>query len=388
MKHILIVNNNCRVGGVQKSLQSLLWSIRGQYRVTLCLFSRDGLSPGDLPPEVEVVTCKGPFRYLGISQGQCATLADKLKRGALALICRLFGRQLAIKWMLLWEKPLGGQYDAAISYLHNGRASSFYGGVQDYVLERTDAPRKIAFLHCDYIACGADHKHNNALMARFHCIAACSKGCRDAFLKALPHLEERCVTVENCHRFDTIRSLSRQAAVELGPRIHLLTVARMAHEKALDRALQATAAAVASGYEVTLHMVGDGKERDALESFAKALGIENRVRFYGEQENPYPYMAAADLLLLTSYHEAAPLVIGEAACLGLPVLTVRTTSSQDMVTDTGRGWVCENDGQALCEALLSLLAQPEALTQCRERLKRQIPDNSRALAQFQTLIEG
>ena len=41
MKKLLIVNNNMKVGGVQKSLCNLLWSLDpAEYHVSLLLFSK------------------------------------------------------------------------------------------------------------------------------------------------------------------------------------------------------------------------------------------------------------------------------------------------------------------------------------------------------------
>ena len=42
MKKILIVNNNMKIGGVQKSLCNLLWSVADQYDITLYLFAPIG----------------------------------------------------------------------------------------------------------------------------------------------------------------------------------------------------------------------------------------------------------------------------------------------------------------------------------------------------------
>ena len=52
MKKIIIVNNNMKVGGVQKSLYNLLWSLDSRYDVTLLLFRAVGEYAGQLPPNV------------------------------------------------------------------------------------------------------------------------------------------------------------------------------------------------------------------------------------------------------------------------------------------------------------------------------------------------
>ena len=200
-----------KVGGVQKSLYNLLWSLdtKEQYEITLLLFSKVGPYIDTLPDSVKIVECGKMFRYLGISQKECEkNLKDKLIRGVLAAISRIFGRSTALRPMLAGQPMLNGIYDVAISYLHNGRRKSFYGGVQEYVLERVQAKRKIAFLHGDYKNCGADHPENNRVLERFDCIAACSDGCRKVLEDTLPCLKEKCVTVQNCHRFDEFRTMA------------------------------------------------------------------------------------------------------------------------------------------------------------------------------------
>jgi glycosyltransferase involved in cell wall biosynthesis len=99
-------------------------------------------------------------------------------------------------------------------------------------------------------------------------------------------------------------------------------------------------------------------------------------------------MKNADLFLMSSFHEAAPMVIDEALCLDLPVLTVRTTSSREMVTLRQGGWVCENTGEALTEMLIRVLSTPGELSAVRAGLAGHYENNDAAMEQFAELIEG
>jgi len=95
---------------------------------------------------------------------------------------------------------------------------------------------------------------------------------------------------------------------------------------------------------------------------------------------------AADLLWIPSRSEAAPLVIGEAACLGTPILSTKTSSALEMIQETGFGWVCENSVQSMMEALVGLLSQPEQLDKISRELKhRQFTDEA-SLSQFHNCI--
>ena len=387
MKKILIVNNNMKVGGVQKALYNLLWEIEGKYEVTLCLFNKCGEYVDMLPPSVKVIEAKKPYAYLGISQGECSGFGA-LVRGGYAFAARLIGRKKILSFMNRIQPRLDGSYDCAISYLHNGREKSFYGGTQDFVLGCVKAERKVAFIHGDYRNCGADHPANNRDMERFDVVVACSDGCRNAILSVVPSLEDKCVTVQNCHRFDEIRAMAEENPIEYSENhINLLIVARLSHEKGIERAITALAEAVRAGSSAKLHIVGGGTMRRELSELAASLGVSDDVVFYGEQKNPYRYMKNADVLLISSYHEAAPMVIDEARCLGVPVLTTETTSSYDMVTARGCGWVCENSQSALNEMLAGVVSDKNLISDAKERLRVCPIDNGRALAQFDRLIQ-
>ena len=387
MKKIIIINNDMKVGGVQKSLYNLLWSIEGQYDITLCLFRRSGEYAKQLPPTVKVVEARGAYRLLGMSQGECKGI-KVLQRGALAFASRVLGRKKVVSLIRHRQPQLEESYDCAISYLHNGRAKSFYGGVQDFVLDCVKAEKRVAFLHCDYRNCGADHPENNRDMERFDRIAACSDGCRAVFESVLPELKERCVTVRNCHRCEEIRAMAEdEPVVYESEAVNILMVSRLSHEKGIDRAIRAMAKAIQMGMRVRLHVVGGGVEEEKLRMLAETCGVSDWVEFCGEQSNPYRYMKNADLLLMTSYHEAAPMVIDEARSLGLPILTTETTSSRDMVTDMSSGWVCDNSQEAIDEALLRVVSDREGLVALKRDLLEKQTDNSIAIAQFAAMLE-
>lgn len=383
---LIIVNNNMKIGGVQKSLYNLLWSVHEMYDLTLLLFAPVGAYLQDLPPSVRVIELKGLFRLLGISQDECRGI-DKIIRGTFVILTRIFGRHAVLKLLLATQKRVAGDFDCAIAFLQNGNPKNFYGGVQEFVLHCVDAKKKVAFLHCDYSRCGADHPKNNVLLSDFDTIAVCSEGCKAVFEEVMPALGHRTQVVRNCHRIQQILTLASNDPVAYSDKmINILVVARLAHEKGVERAILAVINAVDQGLPVALHIVGGGPMLQRLQDLVKENMAESYVFFYGEQENPYRFMKNADLFLLTSYHEAAPMVIEEARMLALPVLTVKTTSSQEMVLDQACGWVCENEQCALNASLLEILTNCN-LADMRRDLSGKCHDNAVALSQFATLFE-
>ena len=387
MKKILIVNNNLHIGGVQKAIINLLWAIREEYDVTLLLFYEGGAYLEDLPPEVTVITPGSHYRFLGMTGKDVRTLPDKLGRAFYAGVTRVFGRKFAIALMSLGQKRLKG-YDAAVSYLHNGGDKIFYGGCNDFVLRHVSAARKITFLHCDYRLCGAETRENGKQYSRFDTIAACSQGCADSFLAANPSLADRVRVVYNCHRNDALLKAAQETAVQLpSERMNIVTVARLGAEKGVPRAIEALGS-LPKDDSFHYYVIGDGVQRPVVESMIVRLDLRERVTLLGEMSNPYGYIQAADLLLIPSVSEAAPMVIGEAARLGTPVLSTRTSSAEEMIAETGLGWVCDNSVAGMEEGLSLLLKDIRLLEEKKKNLSDVVLDNQDAVSGFNKIIDG
>ncbi|MBX3749529.1 MAG: glycosyltransferase [Opitutaceae bacterium] len=124
------------------------------------------------------------------------------------------------------------------------------------------------------------------------------------------------------------------------PPYRLAVVGRLeAHEKGLDLALAATAAALsrAEGWELSLH--GRGPDAAMLRAQADQLGIGDRVRLAGYTPDPVEIWRHHHLCVLASRWEGFSLVMAEAMACGRPVL--RTASGGANWIEPGRtGWLC------------------------------------------------
>lgn len=390
MKKIIIVNNNMKIGGIQKALISLLNEISDKYDITLFLFSATGKLIDQIPPNVKIIECKSFYKYLGISQEESKkNICTYVLRTILASLTKIFGLSKVVKLLTPFTKKVAGSYDVAISYLHNGSDRDFYGGCNQFVLNNIYAGKKITFLHGDYRNCGSNFKDNNLQYCKFDYVAACSEGCRRVFLDVIPSMKNRCKTVVNCHKFKEIIELANDDPVSYDNEYtNILIVARLNIEKGIDRALHAVKYSSDKNFKVRLHILGDGILKDSLVLLSEELGISSNVFFYGEQNNPYRFMKNADFLMIASYHEAAPLVIDEAISLGLPVLSTETISSKDMIIDRDCGWVCQNSQESINEKMSSILANPALIEKKKiEITLYRYSNNDIAVKMFNELIE-
>ena len=114
----------------------------------------------------------------------------------------------------------------------------------------------------------------------------------------------------------------------LAPRERRKAAARLIHVASLnpvkDQAtlLHALAAVARTGLDFHMDIVGVDTLEGQMQRLAQSLGLGQQVHFHGfkTQSELRPMMEAADLLVISSRHEAGPLVVLEAAVAGVPTV--------------------------------------------------------------------
>lgn len=391
-KSILFVNQNYKYGGIERAFVNLLEELseKPSLDITVLSFSDNGDFRRLVPPSVTTVEGTQLLSLLARTQSESWELgpAFGLLRGSFAAWSRVFSNRLPIL-LTTGSYKVGRSYDYAISFMSMPDSKLYWGGTNEFVINSVRATHKMAFLHCDFERNGCNTAYARDLYRRFDRIAACSNGCRKSFLRACPQLAERTSVVRNCLDYRQIHSLSKvDGFVYNKNAINVLSVGRLSVEKGFDRAIRAIAKLCDQGLNVLYHIVGDGIEGERLARLARDCGAADRVVFHGRQANPYRFMVGADLLLVSSHHEAAPMVIDEAQCLGLPVLTTETISAREMVEDGVSGWVCENSDEGIADSLTRLVGQREVLRSARAELGKRQWSNDLAVGQFMNLLDG
>lgn len=82
---------------------------------------------------------------------------------------------------------------------------------------------------------------------------------------------------------------------------------------------------------------------DALRARARELGVNGQIQFAGEQANPYPYVAAADVCITPSGMEAFGRTTLEYLTLGKPVIATNAGGSAELVRDGETGYLVDRD---------------------------------------------
>jgi Glycosyltransferase len=105
-----------------------------------------------------------------------------------------------------------------------------------------------------------------------------------------------------------------------------------------------------------LVIVGDGQEREGLESFASEMGLSSRIIFTGFKEDIHNYLKIIDVFLLTSFSEGTAMTLLEAMASSLPCIATDVGGNPEIVKDGETGFVVPNDDEKiLAEKICGLL---------------------------------
>lgn len=356
---ILLLDTGNEWGGGTNSMLELLKRLDGnRHAVTACFYRdyrRGDSSLGEALAEIGV-----PLRLLPTrAQPLWAKLAKELLRGLLAwhrpwraravfAIERLW--RIRPRAKALAELIRGGEYD--LLYANNQPASNMEAY---FAAEVTGVP---LVQHCriDPVLNPEVVRVVNRVARRVICV---SRGVADTLVDA--GVNSRICQVVN-NGIDVHQALPEPESLPVPVGVPILgTIGSLIERKAVDHQLRAIAA-LPPPLAPHLLIVGAGPQESALRALAVELGLADQVTFAGFQAAPLPWLAAMDVLILSSASEGMPRVILEAMLFAKPVIASRVVGSEELVLDGQTGLLYPyGNVDALRDAIAAMLADADAM---------------------------
>lgn len=124
--------------------------------------------------------------------------------------------------------------------------------------------------------------------------------------------------------------------------IDLIAIGRLFNaQKGFDVLVHALKIVVRVYPNVTLHIYGEGPDRQSLENLIDDLQLQKNIKLMGYCEDILPKIASAKFLVCSSNIDAFPNVILEALSIGVPVIATDASSGiRDLVIPGRTGWLC------------------------------------------------
>lgn len=169
----------------------------------------------------------------------------------------------------------------------------------------------------------------------------------------------------------------------LAGRDRLFTFGLLSPNKGLDSVIRALPAIAEARPNVIYEVLGathphllarEGERyRLGLIELARELGVDQHLRLideYADTQSLIEHLQAADIYL-SPYLNAAQITSGTlsyAAALGIPIVATRFWHAEELLGDGGGRLVPFRDSNAIAEAVIELLEQPDTRHSLRERL--------------------
>lgn len=113
----------------------------------------------------------------------------------------------------------------------------------------------------------------------------------------------------------------------------LIFVGRLVEQKNPQRFINIVKLLNKRGLNLKCVMLGSGDLDKECKEMIKKEGLQDNIDLLGFKRNPYVYMNASKILCMTSKWEGYGLVLLEANCQGIPVLSTKTSGAMDVLGD-------------------------------------------------------
>lgn len=352
-KRVLFLIDSLTCGGAEKSLISLLPLLDySQIDVDLLMFKRGGVFEKYVPQQVRVIS----HRLYG--SGFVDRLSQRLHQMCFSWNLR-FGKKrhgAETHWRAMHQAvmPLVRQYDVAIAY-QQGMPTFF-------LATKVNAAKKVAWINADVLAAGYDMDYCKQFYDKMDAVVAVSQKLFDLLSARASWMQDKLHCVYDIINPEVVRTLAQEQVTDMNPvgdALSIVTVGRLTKPKNHLLALDAAHILKDNGLDFKWYFVGEGEMRTALEQRITDLGLAENVILLGLKENPYPYMAKADVYVQTSAFEGFGMTIAEAKMLHRPVVSTNFDVIHDQIVDHQNGLIADMTPQNVAEKILELIADEE-----------------------------
>ncbi|MGG7157911.1 glycosyltransferase [Clostridium perfringens] len=373
MKKILVSSFDMEVGGVERSLISMLNNFDYENnKVDLMLYSHTGDFMNLLTDKVNLldeIKSYSTFRkgiVQVIKEGNILLGLSRLlaKYNSKYIKNKDINNESVVQMQLMWKyalpflPKLEEEYDVAISYLWP----------HYFIANKVKAKKKIAWIHTDYSTIETDVNIDLKMWNKFDYIIAVSEECKNAFLKKYPSLHNKVKVMENITSPEFIKNMSQEKVEDniiKDNSFKVVSVARLSYAKGIDNAVRTLKILHDRGFKnIKWYVIGYGGDGGLIRELIKENNLENSFILLGKKINPYPYMKIADIYVQPSRYEGKAVTVTEARILCRPTIITNYPTAKSQLTDGLDGLICESTIDGIAKSIVDLYKNFEL----RERL--------------------
>lgn len=346
-KKILFMVNNLYGGGAEKIFQTLLKNLSlEKYDITV----------------YSVVQCKVDFKYYpeNIKYKYIFGQIDE-NSGRFSSLVTKIQNKIKLNWYhkhnaaFFYKRFIKEEFDIEIAFIE-GYATKIISGSPN------KKSKKIAWVHIDLMENPWTEVAYKSLEEEKECyrkydnILGVSEEVVKAFKKRMDISDTVSVQYNPVDDVE-INQKAQMEKIEYPSNIkNFVTIGRLVDQKGYDRLLHVVNE-LKDRFEFCIRILGEGSDREKLEDYIKKNHLEDYVELLGFQNNPYPYIKAADAFICSSRSEGFSTVATEAMILQKPIFTTDCAGMKELFGGHDCGMICENSEDGLKAMLEEVFAK-------------------------------
>lgn len=337
-RKILFVYSDLNRGGITKVIKNILRYIDyDSFEVTILLYKSPEINP--FPIQVNVLSIDKPQRNV-IAQfkdffSRAKAIAEIIENLKPDIVISHFNRVnvnvLFARHYLKLSRP------KFIAVEHTSPAAEFNYSISDMFKGVYHYPNDGIIINLLYI-------FSNIILRIFirryypkaDLVIAVSKGIKSELGYSFGVKSEKIRVVYNPVDNKELRTLSEesvQPGLEKGV-INIVTVGRLERQKDHKTLIEAFSM-FSKEHDSHLYIIGDGSYRKYLKTLIVEKDLRARVTLTWYLENPFPFIKAADVFVLSSIYEGFGLVLVESMFLGTTVISTDCKSGPGEIIQNG-----------------------------------------------------
>lgn len=291
----------------------------------------------------------------------------------LALVLKMRGKRAAsidnrihTAYQREWKKHFGGtNFDCVIHY--NG-----YEAYVTSLLQEAPCPHTI-WVHSDMMNEIRTRGNQNLYLLRdayqsYDHVVTVSEDVLDSAVNGIGADPSRVTVINNCHDYrnvlkcstepvtfqeETLSTVSLETLrkVLVSDDTKFISIGRFSPEKGHDRLMNAFNSYWKENPDSWLILIGgSGALYESSAAHAQTLEASEHIILIRSMQNPIPVLKSCDLFLLSSYYEGYPIVLLEAATLGVPMAACDVKGCHGFLSKHG-GLLLENSESGLLHGM-------------------------------------
>lgn len=363
MKKILIINPYMNIGGVEKSLISLLNIFdKEKYSIDLLLLERNGELLKFIPKHVNIIELpvrKNTFECL--KKGNKYALKELLLKKHIWSFLKLLIALLSVKIIKNQEcyskfifKSNNNKYDYIFNYPGPHEITSI---LAENVYQ---SPQKYIWVHNEYAKSGRNPKIHWRHYKKYQKIFCVSKACEKELKNSFPKIENKIFTLYNIIDKNIIIQMGKEHIeekdfYEKNNELVLLSVGRLSYQKGFDMAIEVCKDILDKGYKLKWYIIGNGEEKDSLTNMIIKFGLEDNMILLGSKINPYPYFSLCDIYIQPSRFEGYGITVAEAKIFNKPIVCTNFAGAEDQIINNETGIIVNFSKNELSNAIINII---------------------------------